>query len=228
LTGGVFFIVDFPLVELFGVGEISHREVAHDPSIENLRERQIKNYFAYTLLSMGTPMIQMGDEVRRTQQGNNNAYCQDNPTSWFDWDLVGEHASLLHFVRELIRFRLHHFVIPDSEERPLWQVLEELKISWHGVRLNQPDWSEGSRSLAATVVSSNGVDHAHLIFNTYWEALDFELPLLPAGITWKRVLDTNLAPPEDIRDVHQAQPVQGFTYRAAPRSVVVLIAAVPG
>ena len=192
--------------------------------IENLRERQIKNLFAYTLLSMGTPMIQMGDEVRRTQQGNNNAYCQDNPTSWFDWSLVEENAGLLRFVRELIRFRLHYFVIPDAEERPLWQVLGELKISWHGVRLNQPDWSAGSRSLASTVVSNDGVDHAHLIFNTYWEALEFELPPLPAGITWKRVLDTNLAPPEDIRDVHQAQPVQGFTYRAAPRSVVVLIA----
>ena len=195
-----------------------------DPEIENLRERQIKNFFAYTLLSMGTPMIQMGDEVRRTQQGNNNAYCQDNETSWFNWDLVEENAALLRFVRELIRFRLHYFVIPDAEERPLWQVLGELKISWHGVRLHAPDWSAGSRSLATTVVSSDGVDHAHLIFNTYWEALDFELPPLPAGFTWKRVLDTNLAPPEDIRDVHEAQPVQGFTYRAAPRSVVVLIA----
>jgi len=193
-----------------------------DPAIESLRERQIKNFFAYTLLSMGTPMIQMGDEVRRTQQGNNNAYCQDSELSWFDWSQVPAHAGLRRFVRELINFRLHCFTNPDSEDRPLSQVLQDSEITWHGVRLGQPDWSPDSRSLAITVTTDGGASLTHIIFNTFWEALDFQLPLLADGKAWHRVVDTNLASPQDIRDAHHAPPIQGFSYRAAPRSVVVL------
>nr|HMN62243.1 glycogen debranching enzyme [Anaerolinea sp.] len=193
-----------------------------DPAIESLRERQIKNFFAYTLLSMGTPMIQMGDEVRRTQQGNNNAYCQDNELSWFDWSQVPTHAGLRRFVRELINFRLHCFTNPESEDKPLSQVLQDSEITWHGVRLGQPDWSPDSRSLAITITSDGGVSLTHMIFNTFWEALDFQLPPLAEGKAWHRVVDTNLASPQDIRDAHRAPSIQGFTYRAAPRSVVVL------
>ncbi len=199
-----------------------------DPALEALRERQIKNFFTYTLLALGTPMIQMGDEVRRSQAGNNNAYCQDNPISWMDWSLTGRHAGLLRFVKGLIRFRLHHFIIPEAEERPLWEVLRELEIDWHGVRLNQPDWTPDSHSLAVTVGRKGSPDRAHMIFNTYWAALDFELPPLPGARPWRLVIDTNLAAPDDIRDVSLALPVAGASYRAAARSVVVLIGSLDG
>ena len=76
-----------------------------DPRVEALRNRQVKNFFTLELLSAGTPMLLMGDEVRRTQRGNNNAYCQDSDISWFDWSLLERHADIHRFVKGLIRFR---------------------------------------------------------------------------------------------------------------------------
>ena len=203
-----------------------------DPAIERLRARQVKNFFVYTLLAAGTPMIQMGDEVRRTQFGNNNAYCQDNEISWFDWRQVEPQSHLRRFVRELIRFRRSAVADPEDEGKTLAEELREAQIAWHGVRLNQPDWSPSSRSLAMTMASkgtgfgSTGRPRRliHFLFNTFWEALDFELPPLPPGAVWRRVIDTNLVSPEDIYDLSKAPPVEGFRYRVANRSVVVLVA----
>ena len=194
-----------------------------DPDIEALRERQIKNFFAYTLLAMGTPMLQMGDEVRRTQQGNNNAYCQDNELSWFDWSLVEREHGLLRFVRELIRYRLN---IADREDEgaTLAEELHAARFDWHGVRLNQPDWASDSRSLAVTVTSKSGLRKSHFMFNTFWEPLEFELPPLPDGQPWQRLLDTSLPTPEDFCDPRSAPAVEGGSYRVASRSVVVLVA----
>ena len=77
-----------------------------DPAIEQLRSRQVKNFFTITLLALGVPMILMGDEIRRTQQGNNNAYCQDNETNWLDWNLLDRHGDLHRFVKKIIRLLL--------------------------------------------------------------------------------------------------------------------------
>ena len=194
-----------------------------DPAIENLRERQIKNFFAYTLLSMGTPMLQMGDEIRRTQNGNNNAYCQDNEISWFDLSLVEKYAGLRRFVREMIHFRLHYFSNLTFEDKPLSQVLREADIS----SARYPHWPArlvpDSRSLAIHVAAGGGAYLTHVIFNTYWEGLDFSLPPLAQGMTWRLLADTNLASPADIQAPQDAIPINGITYRAAPRSVVVLV-----
>jgi glycogen operon protein len=207
-----------------------------DSFIQRVRERQVKNFLAYTLLSIGTPMLLMGDEVRRTQHGNNNAYCQDNELSWFDWSLVEEQASLRRFVRELIRFRRNVVADPEDEGRTLTEELREARIAWHGVRLNQPDWSHGSRSLAMTVASKAYAGEApdglaarprrlmHFLFNTFWEALDFDLPPLPPSVTWRRLLDTNLPSPDDVSDLAEAPAIEGFRYRVANRSVVLLVA----
>ena len=176
---------------------------------------------------MGTPMLQMGDEIRRTQQGNNNAYCQDNELTWFDWSQVDEHAGLIRFVRELIHFRLNVVADPRDEGQTLAEELAAAKITWHGMRLNQPDWSLDSRTLAMTIEHKQAgrVNRlTHFMFNAYWETLDFELPPLPPGLVWKRLLDTNLAPPEDISPHAEALPVEGSNYRVANRSVVVLVA----
>ncbi len=200
-----------------------------DPNIDALRERDIKNFFAYTLLSLGTPMLLMGDEVRRTQLGNNNAYCQDNELSWFDWSKVEECAGLRRFVRKLARFRLQYGFDVDDDNKTLAEDLREAKITWHGVHLNQPDWSPDSHSLALTITSDVAPIHGgqyltHMLFNAYWSALDFDLPPLPPGSAWRLLLDTGLAPPDDINERRYAPPVGGASYRALPRSVVVFVA----
>jgi glycogen operon protein len=196
-----------------------------DPSIESLRERQIKNFFAYTLLAMGVPMLQMGDEIRRTQHGNNNAYCQDNEISWFDWSQVEGNAGLRRFVRELIRCRLRYgYDVEADDHLSLAQELRQARITWHSTRLNQPDWSPESRSLGMTIVSEDNHRLTHMIFNAYWGAQDFDLPPLPPGSAWRRLIDTNLVSPDDITERSQAPTIDSPRYRAAPRSVVVLVA----
>jgi len=196
-----------------------------DPVIERLRNRQIKNFFTATLLSVGVPMFVMGDEVRRSQRGNNNAYCQDNDTSWFDWTLLSKHADVLRFVQLLIELRVMRDMEHERRRVSLSQVPREVKRTWHGVKLNQPDWSPGSHSLAVGVDLKNEGLGMYLILNAYWEALDFELPVLRDGReNWRGWIDTALDPPHDICKWNKAAPVLGGTYRAGARSVVVLIA----
>lgn len=196
------------------------------PAIEMLRARQIKNFLAYTLLSVGVPMIQMGDEARRTQEGNNNAYAQDNEIAWFNWDQVEPQAGLRRLVRELIRFRLNVIADPVDEGLSLSEQLRAAKITWHGVRLHQPDWSPDSHSLAMTIETRGAIPPVcmiHYIFNSYWGALTFDLPPLPQGKTWRRLLDTNLPAPDDMAKFETAIEITGSQYRAENRSVVVLI-----
>jgi isoamylase len=197
-----------------------------DPAIENLRNRQIKNLLTCTLLSWGMPMIGMGDEVRRTQRGNNNAYCQDNETSWFDWALVAKHADVHRYVRLLIERRLLRDVQPEYQRESLNQLLRESNKAWHGAKLNQPDWSTWSHSLAFSIELKTEEQLLHLILNAYWEPLEFELPLVSeeSGGGWRRWIDTYLDSPYDIVEWQTAPPFKGRTYRAGPRSVVALYA----
>jgi isoamylase len=145
-----------------------------DPAVEKLRNRQIKNFLTVTLLSLGVPMIVMGDEVRRTQHGNNNAYCQDNETSWFDWTLVDKHSDLLRFVRLLIARRLMRDVEHERRRLTLNQWLQDATKAWHGVKLGQPDWSQCSHSVAfGAELPAEGL-WFHFILNAYWKPLDFD------------------------------------------------------
>ena len=199
-----------------------------DPAIEKLRNRQVKNLLTVTMLSLGLPMILMGDEVRRTQQGNNNAYCQDNETSWFDWTLVAKYADVHRFVTLLSARRLFRDVEPEQQHLSLNQLLRKANKAWHGVKLGQPDWSASSHSLAFTAQTPNEKLFFHVILNAYWEPLEFELP--PAGEhsegSWRRWIDTTLDSPHDIEEWQAAPLVPGSTYRTGPRSVVVLFARV--
>ena len=196
-----------------------------DPAIERLRNRQVKNFFTATMLSVGVPMFAMGDEVRRSQRGNNNAYCQDNDTSWFDWKLLSRHADVLRFVKLLIERRIMRDVEHERRRVSLSQVLREAKHASHGVKLNQPDWSPFSHSLAIGGELKNERVLAHIIFNAYWEPLDFELPILKDGTeNWWRWIDTALDPPHEICQWNAEKPVLEATYRVGARSVVVLIA----
>jgi glycogen operon protein len=196
-----------------------------DPEIERLRNRQIKNFYAVTLLALGVPMLLMGDEVRRTQEGNNNAYCQDNEISWFDWTLLEKHSDVFRFVKSLIRFRLGLSIYRHARGLSLVQILRQSGLRWHGVKLNWPDWSQQSHSLAFSVQGRRG--SFHLILNAYWEPLEFQLPPLPPGSVhgWQRVIDTALESPEDICPWNEAPAIEGLTYLAQPRSMVLLLAA---
>ncbi len=196
-----------------------------DPDIEGLRNRQIKNFLTVTMLSLGIPMIAMGDEVRRSQLGNNNAYCQDNETSWFDWSLVEKHSDVHRFLRLLIeRRRLRS---PDAEEHHLSlnQLLARALKTWHGVKIGQPDWSSSSHSIAFSAHLPHENVITHMLFNAYWEPLEFELPDGTPG-PWKRWIDTALDPPNDIVDWGDAPVVSGSRYVAGPRSIVSLYTAV--
>jgi glycogen operon protein len=198
-----------------------------DPEVESRRNRQVKNFLALTLLSFGTPMLLMGDEVRRSQQGNNNAYCQDNEISWFDWTFLGKHPDVHRFVKELIRLRLHFDkTSKEYDYLTLSQFLGKAQYDWHGVKLHHPDWSPDSHSLAATAVSLTGARVFHLICNAYWEALSYELPDLPdkADGGWRRFLDTAIPSPGDICGESEAVLLEECTYLAQPRSVVLLFA----
>jgi glycogen operon protein len=190
-----------------------------DPEVEKLRNRQIKNFLTVTMLSLGVPMIVMGDEVRRTQLGNNNGYCIDNETVWFDWTLLAKQADVHRFARLLIARRLMRGL--EHERETLVQWLRESIKAWHGVKLDLPDWSPWSHSLALNVKAPDGVGF-HVILNAYWGPLEFELPVTD-GEGWRRWIDTSLDSPHDIVDWRTSPPVSGHTYGAGERSVVVLI-----
>ena len=159
-----------------------------DPIIEALRNRQVKNFFTLEMLAAGTPMLLMGDEVRRTQHGNDNAYCQDGDISWFDWSLLERHAGIHRFVKALNTFRQRRDVVAEEGKLSLNQLLSRAKIEWHGVALHNPDWSEHSHSLAFTLRSLGANFLFHVMLNAYWEPLTFELPPGPPGSDqfWRR------------------------------------------
>ena len=190
-----------------------------DPAIEALRSRQVRNFLATTLMAKGVPMLSMGDEARRTQHGNNNAYCQDNELTWFDWRLVDRHADLLRFVRQLVRLRLaFNPSLPSNVT--LTDFLARSRVEWHGVRLGAPDWSHASSSVAVGISALDGSFRIHALFNAWSEPLTFELP--PTALGWRRLVDTAQAPPHDACTWEEAPPVAEPSYRVEPRSVVVL------
>jgi len=197
-----------------------------DPHIEKLRNRQVKNFLTTTILALGVPMISMGDEVRRTQGGNNNAYCQDNETSWMDWSLIEKHSDVHRFVKLLSQRRLLRDLGPERERKTLHELIHSAVKSWHGIRLNQPDWSDNSRSVALCVDLENEGISFYCALNAYWESLTFELPEIDfvSRGPWRRWIDTSLEMPDDIVEWQAAPPVSGNLYDVGPRSTVVLVA----
>jgi isoamylase len=194
----------------------------NDPAVQKLRNRQIKNFLTVTLTSLGVPMILMGDEVRQTQHGNNNAYCHDDELSWFDWSLVDTHAELLRFVRLLCARRAMRSAEHERKRVSLSAMLREAVKGWHGVKLDQPNWSDHSFSVALGGELRNEGLLFHLILNAYWKPLDFELPVPSGDERWRRWIDTSLESPQDIVSWNEAPPVGGNAYRAEARSVVLL------
>ncbi len=197
--------------------------------IEALRQRQVKNFAAILLLSQGVPMFVAGDEVRRTQQGNNNAYCQDNEISWFDWTLTEKNREVLRFFQQMIAFRKshatlqrNHFFSGQINRRGLADIM------WHGCRLNSPGWSDPASHVLAFTLGGFADDGSaddtdiHVMLNMDWQHLEFDIPSL-VDRKWYRVVDTSLPSPQDIARTGEEIEIAGSTYQVNNRSVVVLI-----
>jgi glycogen operon protein len=194
-----------------------------DPVVNALRARQMRNFASALLLSRGVPMILSGDEFARTQQGNNNAYCQDNDISWLDWSLAEKNKDLLRFFRLLIGFRRAEPLLRFASYTGRGQY-EQTGIEWHGRQLGKPDWSSESRSIAMHIYGSTRTrrDHIYMIFHSSWHPEDFEIPRLD-GLDWRLKIDTALPSPRDIREPGRETRLRSpRLYRVQDRSVVVL------
>ena len=196
-----------------------------DIEINLLRHRQMKNLLALTMFAAGTPMLTMGDEICRTQKGNNNAYCQDNEISWFDWTLLEKNAEIHRFVKRLIKLRDLLYTWRESSAT-LNLFFQQLHIEYHGVKLNQPDWSDNSHCLAILIAKLQRPYVIYFIFNSYWEPLEFELPekFQNSKLSWARVIDTALPSPNDCVEAKCAKRIDGATYYAESKSIVMLLA----
>jgi isoamylase len=193
-----------------------------DPRVTAFRKKQIRNFFVLNLLSVGAPMICMGDELRRTQRGNNNAYCQDNEISWLDWRLLEKNKDIFRFVKLLIYSRLLRDMSKPAFNMTLNTLLKSSEIRWHGVRLNQPDWSDQSHSISFTVRSLSGKLETHFILNAYSESLRFDLPEPDGNGLWRRWIDTSLPSPDDISSWSEATVIESREYPVDAHTIVVL------
>ncbi len=193
-----------------------HEGPTGDAHVNALRQRQMRNFLALMFVSQGVPFLLQGDEFGRTQGGNNNAYCQDNDVSWVDWDLAEKNAGLLRFTRMLIALRKKHFALGRD------QFVN--RVTWHGTKLGEPDWTGQKRVLAFHLHGGHGRPDFYVLFNAHWESHRFALPPCDGQWRWRRLVDTNLAAPHDIAEEPDAVPLRPADhYVAAPRSAVILI-----
>ncbi|MCL2264892.1 MAG: glycogen debranching protein GlgX [Treponema sp.] len=204
-----------------------------DPVINVIREKQIKNFFATLMVSLGTPMLLGGDEFARTQKGNNNAYCQDNEISWHDWSLLEKNAGLFRFVKEIIAFRLRHpgFMRPEffTGRGGAYKAIPD--ISWFGADGIVPDWEKIGHFLALRLLGSKADTLAdrddndfYIMFNQDIEIKTFILAEPPSKKEWYRAVDTGLASPNDIAEHGKEERLSSQrSYPVKARSTVVLI-----
>ncbi len=161
-----------------------------DPEIESIRVRQIKNFIATLFVSRGVPLFLGGDEFRRTQKGNNNAYCQDNEISWYDWNSLGKNREIFRFAKGMIAFRKRNRVLRDVK------FYTDADISWHAPDGGPQTWTYEMRSLGAMI---RGEEPLYLMFHPGFAEESFVLPPAPVGKKWRSAVDTAVVPPGDIR-----------------------------
>ncbi|MEZ4538210.1 MAG: glycogen-debranching protein [Cyanobacteriota/Melainabacteria group bacterium] len=194
-----------------------------DAKVERLRLRQMKNLLTILFMSQGTPMLSMGDEMRRSLEGNNNAYCQDNELNWLDWSKESDNGGMLEFTRKIIRFTQSLGVFDLDHDLLETVNAREPYIQWHGVRLHEPDTSDWSHSIAFELRDVLKKEHLYVAFNAYWRPLGFQLPAPTEGSRWRRIIDTYRQFPEDFCELHEAPYVKADVYRLQERSSLVLI-----
>ena len=163
-------------------------------------------------------MLLGGDEFRRTQCGNNNAYCQDNEVSWFDWSLLDKHKEIQRFTRGMIAFRRAHPVL----RREKFYTDEEMK--WFAPNGAAPDWADPWHKSFACLILGQAEPDLFLLFNADTNAVDFHLPALPMGKIWRLAVDTSRSAPDDLFDPGNEPFVQGeIGFRIEPRSSAILL-----
>jgi glycogen operon protein len=204
-----------------------------DPVLKNIRERQLKNFFTTLLISLGTPMILGGDEIGRTQQGNNNAYCQDNEVSWYDWSLLEKNTELFRFVKEMIAFRLRHpgFMRPEFYTGREGNYNAIPDINWYNEKGASPDWEQIDNSLAleingrqASVARDRDENDFYIMFNASLEPVVFYIPSATNRKRWFRAVDTSLSSPQDILPAGNEESLTPpYRYGVKARSTVILI-----
>jgi len=204
-----------------------------DPEVNALRQRQMRNMLATLLLSQGTPMLLAGDEFARTQQGNNNAYCQDNEISWIDWSFAEKHHQQVEFVRRLIELRATYPILRRSrflsaEPNPNIDLKEVTWINANGAEMRDEDWRDHDMQCfgmlldgraQATGIRQRGQDATILlIFNSYHEGVEFHLLQGTDRARWLLLIDTNI--PERMVGDHKVNFATGDTYLVRPRTMV--------
>ena len=193
-----------------------------DAGIETLRKRQIKNFLLTLFISRGVPMLLGGDEFRRSQRGNNNAYCQDNEASWYDWNCLEQHREISRFTRGVIAFRRAHPVL--SKE----QFYTGTDIDWFGPLGGLPDWANPKEKQLVCLIHESRYNALCLLFNADTASLDFSLPIAPPGTRWYVAADTSRETPQDLFAVGEEPPWDDpQTYRLSPRSSAILLARSP-
>jgi isoamylase len=196
-------------------GDHDNGEMGISPAILALRKQQVKNFCALLLLSNGTPMFRMGDEILLTQSGNGNPYNFDDISIWMDWSRLTTHADVFRFFQQMIAFRKNH---PSIGRSCFWRG----DVRWYG-NGESVDLSVDSRSLAYCLHGASvGDDDIYVITNAYWEPLEFTIQE-GGPEDWKRIVDTSLASPNDIVDEVGAANIGSLLYTVAPRSTVVLV-----
>jgi isoamylase len=189
-----------------------------DAGIETLRKGQIKNFLLTLLISRGVPMLLGGDEFRRTQGGNNNAYCQDNETSWHDWSCLEQHREIFRFTRGMIAFRRAHPIL--SKE----QFYTDAEIHWFGSQGGLPNWADPKEKQFACLIHEDEQSALHLMFNAGADAVDFGLPPALPGARWHLAVDTSGETPQDLFAAGE-EPLweDPQTYHLSPRSSAILL-----
>lgn len=197
-----------------------------DPSIQRIRIRQVKNAFVLLLVAQGTPMLLAGDEMCRTQGGNNNAYGQDNATSWIDWNRLRTHAEVHRFVRAMLRLRraqpslrARRYVL--GAEVPA-TAGDGARVRWHGVEPDHPDWSPSARTLAFTLTGSEHDSSVHVVVNMHTDPVRFRLPAPRPGFSWRCAVDTSRATPNDIAEPGEEPVCESLDRTVEGRTIHVL------
>jgi isoamylase len=189
-----------------------------DAGIESVRKRQIRNVLLTLLISRGIPMLLGGDEFRRTQRGNNNAYCQDNETSWYDWNCLERHRDIYRFTRGMIAFRRAHPVL--CEER----FYTDADIRWFDPELGLPAWADPREKRLACLIHEAGGGALYLMFNAGADPASFRLPPASDGKRWHLAVETGAESPRDLFEPGE-EPLfdAAGPYPAAPRSAAILV-----
>jgi glycogen operon protein len=201
-----------------------------DPEVLTLRQRQARNLVATLLVSQGVPMLLGGDEFLRTQGGNNNAWCQDNATSWINWDLDAEGKAFHRFVKNLIALRKRHPVLRRRTFFGKGKPGVPPDIVWHGAEPGQPDFGPDSHAVALAL-DGRGCDREgildrdlYIAFNAHWEPKTFRIPASPTGRAWRRTVDTARPSPDDALGLDEGPVVPvGMPYPLVPRSLLILV-----